>query len=587
MQELTDAIRSLANGKAVEPDGVPVELFKIALNGDPALRQRLLDIVVGIWRGGDVPQQWKDAIIKVLHKKKDRTECGNYRGISLVAHAGKILLKIIARRLSDYCECVGILPEEQCGFRPNRSTIDMMFVIRRLQELARKKRIPLYVCFIDLTKAYDSVDRTLLWTVLARFGVPLQMISVIRQFHDGMRACVRLDDGVCSGWFAVEQGLRQGCVLAPLLFNIFFAAVTHVAYTRFEADKGIMDALVGLRGKVGAGGRGKTTAGEPAPATSLWGMLYADDAGVVSKSPEQLGKMMDVIVTVCAAFGLTVSEAKTEIMCLRTRGMSDAASTFSVEASGQVYKQTHDFVYLGGNVNHHADLSIEINRRIRNAWCSFRTYSLELYDRPSAPLELKIRMLKAEVIEAMLYGCVTWSPRACHYDMLRRAHHSFLTRCIGWRKRTRTDHPISYLETLVKTGSESIEATLRKRRILFAGAVARMKDTRLPKCVMFGELVGGAVSSGGQEKEWMGCLLDDFRVFGIDPDKWTIAAQDEGEWHKTAKQGAEGFMTRWIAAERARAALRHAETCPNVTGRTKERVAQSKRARTGLLATID
>ena len=72
--------------------------------------------------GGVVPQQWKDAIIKVLHKKKDRTECGNYRGISLVAHAGKILLKIIARRLSDYYERLGIRPEEQSGFRPNRST---------------------------------------------------------------------------------------------------------------------------------------------------------------------------------------------------------------------------------------------------------------------------------------------------------------------------------------------------------------------------------------------------------------------------------------------------------------------------------
>ena len=76
----------------------------------------------------------------------------------------------------------------------------------------------------------------------------------------------------------------------------------------------------------------------------------------------------------------------------------------------------------------------------------------------------------------MLYGCVTWSPHACHYETLRKAHYSFLTRCIGWRKRTRTDHPISYLETLVKTGIESIEAILRKRRILFAGSVARMED---------------------------------------------------------------------------------------------------------------
>ena len=142
--------------------------------------------------------------LMVLHKKKDRTECGSYRGISQVAHAGKTLLKMIARRLSEYCECVGILPEEQSGFRPNRSTIDMMFVIRRLQELAQKKRITLYVCFIDFTKAYGSVDRTLLWTILARFGVPQNMISVIRQFHDGMRACVRLDDRVCSRWFAME-----------------------------------------------------------------------------------------------------------------------------------------------------------------------------------------------------------------------------------------------------------------------------------------------------------------------------------------------------------------------------------------------
>ena len=203
-----------------------------------------------------MPQQWKDATIMVLHKKKDRTECGNYRGIALAAHAGKILLKIIARHLSEYCERVGILPEEQSSFRPNRSTTEMMFVVRRLQELAQKKRTPLYVCFIDLTKAYDSVDRTLLWTVLARFGVPQIMISVIRQFHDGMRACVRLDDRVYSRWFAVEQGLRQGCVLAPLLFNIFFAAVINLASTRFKADKGVIEALVHLRKKRGAGGRG-------------------------------------------------------------------------------------------------------------------------------------------------------------------------------------------------------------------------------------------------------------------------------------------------------------------------------------------
>ena len=105
-------------------------------------------------------------------------------------------------------------------------------------------------------------------------------------------------------------------------------------------------------------------------------------------------------------------------------------------------------------------------------------------------------MLRAEVLETMLYGCVTWSPRASYCDTLRRAHHRLLTRCIGWRKHNRADHPIYYLNALIETESESIEVTLRRRRILFAGFVARMEDTRLPKCVV----VGGRGLCWGQEK---------------------------------------------------------------------------------------
>ena len=157
-------------------------------------------------------------------------------------------------RLGGFCETEGLLPEEQCGFRPHCSTMDMMSTVRRLQELRRKARFPLSLCFIDLQKAYDSVDRTFLWQVLARFGVPPQMIRVTRHFHDGIRACVRNDDGVCSEWFEVAQGLRQGCVLVPLLFNIFFAAMLLVALQRFSEDADILADLVHLKeqpGKMG------------------------------------------------------------------------------------------------------------------------------------------------------------------------------------------------------------------------------------------------------------------------------------------------------------------------------------------------
>ena len=106
------------------------------------------------------------------------------------------------------------------------------------------------------------------------------------------------------------------------------------------------------------------------------------------------------------------------------------------------------------------------------------------------------------------------------------------------------DHTISYSNTLFKTGSDSIEATLRRRRNLSAGFVAHMEDTRPPKCVMFGELVGGVGCVGGQEKEWMRCFLEDHGTFGINANLWTTAAQDEGEGCRTAEQGAERSMAK-------------------------------------------
>ena len=283
---------------------------------------------------GEVPQEWKDATMKVLHKKKDRTECSNCRGLSLVAHAGKVLLKIVANRLGDFCEDAGILPEEQCGFRPQRSTTDMMFVVRRLQELGRTSNTSLDTCFIDLAKAYDSVDRVLLWELLARFGVPPRMIKVIRMFYDGMRARVQLDNGYFSAWFNVCQGLRQGCVLSLLLFNILFAAVIIVVLQRFAEDPLIVSDLVYLDdAPKGEDGRPRKEGTLEMVRRAVWGMLYADDAGVVSTSPRGLTRMMGVIVVACQKFGLRVSEKKTEVIHLWSHPHT-ASNALRIEAAG-------------------------------------------------------------------------------------------------------------------------------------------------------------------------------------------------------------------------------------------------------------
>ena len=176
------------------------------------------------------------------------------------------------------------------------------------------------------------------------------------------------------------------------------------------------------------------------------------------------------------------------------------------------HKQSSLFI-LGGDITADRNLSIEITRRLQRAWACFQRYKMEIYDCPCVRLRLKVLSLKAEMIETLLYGCVTWSPNKPDYDWLRRVHHSMLLRCLGWRKRKRDDHTLSYADAFAKTASESIEVIVRKRRILFAGFVARTGEERRPQRVMFGELVGGKGYSGGQVKDWLDHLKEDMSVF--------------------------------------------------------------------------
>ena len=139
-------------------------------------------------------------------------------------------------------------------------------------------------------------------------------------FHGDMKARVQLDDGDFLAWFNVCQGLRQGCVLSLLLFNIFFVAVIIVVLQRLAEDSLIVSDLVCLYdAPKGEDGRPREEKTLEIVRRAAWGMLYADDARVVSTSPRGLTRMMDVIVVACQEFGVTVSEKKTEAVHLRSQ----------------------------------------------------------------------------------------------------------------------------------------------------------------------------------------------------------------------------------------------------------------------------
>ena len=169
-----------------------------------------------------VVRDWQDALVVPIPKKGELRCCDNWRGISLLDVVGKILGRIVKERLEVIADKV--LPESQSGFRKGCGCVDMVFVARQLVEKTREHNDTLYMLFVDLKKEYDSVPRQALWKVLETCGVPPRMLSIVRSFHEGMHAEVKVGSTITES-FEVRNGLRQGCTLAPTLFNIYFSAM--------------------------------------------------------------------------------------------------------------------------------------------------------------------------------------------------------------------------------------------------------------------------------------------------------------------------------------------------------------------------
>ena len=254
---------------------------------------------------GGYPTDLKDASIIHLYKRKGNPQvCDNHRGISLLSIAVKILAKILLNRLNAHLDQAGLIPESQCGFRKDRGTIDMIFTARQLQEKCQEQNVDLYMTFVDLTKAFDTVSRDGLWKIMAKFGCPPRYIAMVRQFHDGMQARVQ-NDGEYSEPFPVTNGVKQGCVMAPTLLSMMFSAMLTDAFQDVDAGFPIRYRFDGkflnLR-RLQAKSKVQTDVVDK--------LLYADDPAENAKSEEKMQGAVDRMSKACDNFQLTISTKK-------------------------------------------------------------------------------------------------------------------------------------------------------------------------------------------------------------------------------------------------------------------------------------
>ena len=162
-EEIREAIGQLKSGRAPGEDMIVAELLKL---GEETVVKWLTELAVKVWDTEDIPYDWKKQLTVPLHKKGVFDKCDNYRGIALLSVPGKVFCRVLQRRLARRAE--GLLSESQCGFRSGCGCLDQVFMMRILAEKAREFNTPLYLCFVDLRKAYDSVNRQALWAVLRR-----------------------------------------------------------------------------------------------------------------------------------------------------------------------------------------------------------------------------------------------------------------------------------------------------------------------------------------------------------------------------------------------------------------------------------
>ena len=201
-----------------------------------------------------------------------------------------------------------VLPESQCGFRRGRSTIDIIFVARQLQEKCHEQHQDLYLAFVDLTKAFDIVNRDLLWNILHKFICHPTFIAMLQQFHTGMCAQAVMADSQ-SFSFPVEVGVKQGCVIAPIIFNLLLVAITLVSHRDLQSSD-----CIGIEYRLDGGlfNLRHLKAVTKTSSAMIYALQYTGDAAFPSLTADRLERSLDVMSEIYQREGLMINTTKTK-----------------------------------------------------------------------------------------------------------------------------------------------------------------------------------------------------------------------------------------------------------------------------------
>ena len=482
LAEVRKALGQLRDGRAPGVCGVYVEMLKVG--GEASLRW-LHTLVCSAWSTGVIPTDWKRGLVVPIWKGKgDVRECSNYRGVTLLSVPGKVFARVLLNRIRQ--QLLDHQRPEQSGFTPKRSTVDRILALRVLTERRLEYDRAVLAAYIDFKKAFDSVSREALWKLLELRGIPPRLVRLISALYSGTESAVKCG-AVTSGFFPVNTGVRQGCVLAPSLFS--------------TCMDWIMDRAVGGSGCGVSFGEVRIT-----------DLDFADDAVIFAETLDVLTEALESLSEEAEPLGLRVSWVKTKI---QEFGSILDAATRSCRVVGEEVEIVEKFTYLGSVVHSSTSCEAEVARRLGLAYGAMNSLDKTVWRSRYLSRKTKVKIFGSLVMPVLLYSCEAWTLT----EGLKRRLNTFVCSSLRRILSIRWQDHVSNQRVLEMAGMSCVVCSVRLRQLRSFGHVMRFPPSDPANRILSaGEPKGWRRPKGRPRKRWLEQLpefLEGVRVTGL------------------------------------------------------------------------
>lgn len=457
-EEVKNALKKMKKGKATGEDGVSTELIE-------ALEEmginKITNIMNKIYDSGTIPQGMLTSTFIALPKKPKAAECGQHRTISLMSHITKILLRIIMLRIRNKIRPE--IGEEQCGFVEGKGTMNAIYILKTLGERAMEMQQDLFLCFIDYTKAFDTIQHQHLIQLLEELNVDGKDLRIIKNLYWAQAANIRVD-GEVGEYVKIRRGVRQGCVMSPDLFSL---------YTEFVMRK--IDNMPGIK----VGGK------------NINNLRYADDTVLIATKEDDLQHILNIVNNESEEVGLKINNKKTFTM---TISKQKEPPTCNITLCNQQLQQVDSFKYLGATITSDGRSIGEIKIRIAQAKTAFMDLR-KILTSQRITTETRRRVLENYIYPILQYGSEAWNINRKAADIINAAEMWCYRKAL---KISFEDH-ITNEEVLTRMGTErNLLKSTRKRQAQFFGHA--MRREKLEHLVTTGKIEGRKSRGRPREK---------------------------------------------------------------------------------------